>query len=343
MMNHAVTEPTMLPASLPPFAPKGWLRNPHLQGIVSRLPHRRKKVLQLAQPMLNAARPMLLQAREGQLLAWHSAQADRDRPLVVLLHGWEGSSDSLYLLATAAELFDAGYSVLRLNLRDHGESHHLNEELFHSCRDAEVTEAIADARQRLQASTVVMIGFSLGGNFALRVALRAPELLQQVFAVCPVISPPATLDALETGPLLYRKYFLNRWRDSLRRKQAVHPEFFRDTDWLLKDSLTSLTDHFVRHHTDFGELSKYLAGYTLSAERLANLTVPSHVIIAEDDPVIPAVHWHQLQKPEALTLESLPYGGHCGFVLDWAGTGWIERYLGQLLRMRLAPTHKNPI
>ena len=60
----------------------------------------------------------------------------------MLLHGWEGSSDSLYLLSLAQPLFEAGYDVARLNLRDHGDSHHLNEEIFHSCRIAEVVGAV---------------------------------------------------------------------------------------------------------------------------------------------------------------------------------------------------------
>ena len=54
--------------------------------------------------------------------------------LAVLLHGWEGSAASLYILSLAQRLFDHGYEVLRLNLRDHGDTYHLNRELFHSCR-----------------------------------------------------------------------------------------------------------------------------------------------------------------------------------------------------------------
>ena len=319
------------------FAPRGWLRNPHVQGIVSRLPHRKKSVFRDAKAMLAVSRPMLLHASEGNLLAFHSAQKKPSKGLVTLIHGWEGSCDSLYLVATASTLFNAGYDVLRINLRDHGESHHLNAELFHSCRDLEVTEAIADAHKRLGSPAMSLIGFSLGGNFALRVALRRPDIAQQVLAVCPVISPPDTLYALENGPALYRHYFMNRWRASLQRKQIVRPEHFIETDWRLKKTLTELTDHFVREHTDFGALENYLNGYRLNEEKLAKLTVPSHVIIAEDDPVIPAAHWHQLQKPPTLTLTAFAHGGHCGFVTDWAGTGWIEHYLTQLVEQRLAP------
>ena len=60
----------------------------------------------------------------------------------MLLHGWEGSADSTYLLSLAQSLFAAGFEVVRLNLRDHGATHHLNRELFHSCRLPEVVGAV---------------------------------------------------------------------------------------------------------------------------------------------------------------------------------------------------------
>ena len=73
----------------------------------------------------------------------HSARSDVEpRGLVVLLHGWEGSSDSNYMQLTAARLLAAGFAVFRLNFRDHGDSHHLNEGLFHSNRIDEIVDAL---------------------------------------------------------------------------------------------------------------------------------------------------------------------------------------------------------
>ena len=78
------------------------------------------------------------QLTEGvRLLGYHTESAGpKSRGLVVMLHGWEGSADSTYILSVAPKLIAAGYSVFRLNFRDHGDSHHLNRELFHSCRFA---------------------------------------------------------------------------------------------------------------------------------------------------------------------------------------------------------------
>jgi pimeloyl-ACP methyl ester carboxylesterase len=96
------------------------------------------------------------------------------RGLVVLLHGWEGSARSNYILDTGGELLSRGFDVFRLNFRDHGDTHHLNPELFSSNRIEEVVEAVALVQQQYAPRRLAVAGFSLGGNFALRVALRAP-------------------------------------------------------------------------------------------------------------------------------------------------------------------------
>lgn len=323
-----------------PFQPSGLLRNPHLQGIASRLPSRRVRIEQASRVLHDNGRSVLLQGGDALLLGWLSQQSRTTpsaRPLVVLIHGWEGSSDSLYLLATAIEAYHAGFDVLRLNLRDHGDSHHLNPELFHSCRDEEVALAVLDAVHRLQPSALALAGFSLGGNFAMRVALRLQGVpLRQVVAVCPVISPPATLRALETGPLLYRRYFLHKWKESLQRKAALHPEQFRDDQWRRLSSLTALTAHFVAQHTDYPSLLDYLQGYAMTEAKLAALPVPTHVLVAADDPVIPVDDWLAVTKPPQLTLEVSPFGGHCGFVSNWALDGWSERRVVELLQQALA-------
>jgi predicted alpha/beta-fold hydrolase len=95
---------------------------------------------------------------------------------------------------TAARLLESGFEVVRLNFRDHGDTHHLNEEIFHSNRLDEVVNAAVDVAHRFPHRRFVAAGYSLGGNFVLRLALRAPEAglpLARVAAVCPVLDPSA--------------------------------------------------------------------------------------------------------------------------------------------------------
>jgi len=132
----------------------------------------------------------------------------------VLLHGWEGSVNSSYILANWARLYQAGFDVFRLNFRDHGDTHHLNPGIFHSCRLDEVINALRDLQDRLQAGPWFLAGYSLGGNFSLRVALNAEQAglnLAQVVAICPVINPANAMSAMEQGLRFYEWYFERKW------------------------------------------------------------------------------------------------------------------------------------
>ena len=111
------------------------------------------------------------------------------RGLMIILHGWEGSSSSAYVLAAASYFYDRKFSICRLNLRDHGNSHHLNEGLFHGALLQETFDAVNTLAQYSEDLPVYLLGFSLGANFALRIAIKHSQTpiknLGQVFAVSP--------------------------------------------------------------------------------------------------------------------------------------------------------------
>ena len=124
--------------------------------------------------MTDASQEMIIDAGSGvRLLGYHSRQTvSQARGLIILLHGWEGSSDSTYILSTGRFFYRRGYDVFRLNLRDHGKSHHLNRGLFHGALTEETNKAVENISRLFPAGPCYLIGFSLGGNFALRIALR---------------------------------------------------------------------------------------------------------------------------------------------------------------------------
>jgi hypothetical protein len=90
-------------------------------------------------------------------------------------------------------------------------------------------------------------------------------------------------------------------------------------------TLTATTDFFVRRYTDFGSLEAYLNGYALTDGRLAELSVPTRMILAADDPVIPVADVDELGQSPALTLELSAGGGHCGFVDALGRPSWTDR------------------
>jgi predicted alpha/beta-fold hydrolase len=217
---------------------------------------------------------------------------------------------------------------VRLNLRDHGDSHHLNPEIFHSCRIREVVGAVQRLQHLEPAQAVNLVGFSLGGNFCLRVGARAVEAglrLEQVVAVCPVIDPEHTLVRLERGWALYRQYFVWKWRRSLRRKQAAWPQLYDLSEALELDNLTDMTDHLVCKYGGYPSLQAYLHGYAIVDDALASLVHPTRIISAADDPIIPAADLARLARPPALSITCTTLGGHCGFYDGQGDLTWIER------------------
>jgi uncharacterized protein len=290
-----------------------------------------------AAALLGASRELVLDCGAGVRLqgfyaaAVHARRAADRRGLAVLLHGWEGSADSSYVLSVAAALFQRGYGVLRLNLRDHGATQALNRELFHSCRLPEVVGAIAAISAQVPQARLYLGGFSLGGNFMLRVAADplAPAAIAGVVGISPVLDPAATLLALERGLTLYQRYFVRRWSRSLRIKQRAWPDSHDFEDLLRLANLRQMTAGLVQRCTDFGSLDAYLQGYALTGERLAGLRVNARILLAADDPIIPAADLAQLAANPRLAILRTEYGGHCGFMDRWGAPSFADRYMLQ--------------
>jgi predicted alpha/beta-fold hydrolase len=246
------------------------------------------------------------------------------------MHGWEGSSDSLYNLTVGPLLNRHGFDTLRLNLRDHGESHHLNEELFHSCRLQEVVGAFQWIARQFPDRRINAVGFSLGGNFVLRVANRARAAgldLEQAVAICPVLDPAQTMRALDQGPAIYERYFIHKWRRSLIKKRDAFPDKYRFDELASLKSLMHMTDHFVVNYTEYADLHSYLNGYAITEGRLDNIDVRTTVLVADDDPVIPIAGLQTMQFPESVQLYRSPAGGHCGFLQGPRLQTWLDQFV----------------
>jgi len=319
------------------FEPPWWLRNPHVQSTLASSGLRRALRRAHARDLESRAEELILDAGDGvRLQGFHTRQRALDAPrgLAVLLHGWEGSVRSTYLLQTGGRLLGEGWDVFRLNFRDHGDTHHLNRGLFHSCLLDEAIGAVREFTRTHPLMPRVVVGFSLGGNFALRVALHAAQAglkLDGAVAVCPVIDPHQGLFSIERGPWFYHWYFMYKWRRSLRRKQRAFPDaaLFEPGD--LRGDLRGLTTALVKRHTDFGTLDNYLDGYSIAGDALAQLRVPAWILTSRDDPVIPVADFERMELPSSVELDITPRGGHCGFISDVRLSSFAEDYIASKL------------
>lgn len=317
------------------FTPSWPLRHAHVQSALASFKPRNWP--RRGHRMARVATHHVLDCGGGVRLAgWHSAQADRHPAgLALLIHGWEGSHESVYLYSLACSLFDAGYNVFRLNLRDHGGTHSLNEDLFHSARIDEVLGALRAVAALDAARPLFVVGFSLGGNFALRLGLYAKRVGVEPalsIGVCPAIVPGATLTALDNGPALFHRYFIGKWRKTLLAKQAAWPGKYDFADVMAMSNFTEITARFVERYTEYGALEKYLAAYTLGAEQLRSSPSPLAIITAQDDPVVPFSDFAGVEDRPGLRFLAPRFGGHCGFIESFGLKGWAEHRILELFR-----------
>jgi predicted alpha/beta-fold hydrolase len=316
------------------FRPPWPLTSGHIQTMLSSSGVRRLLLPRAARAVQEGAEPVMVDGGGGvRLTGAFTAQKLHPRPrgLAVLFHGWEGSVDSTYVLQTGSRLLADGWDVFRLNFRDHGDSHGLNEALFHSCRLDEVVHALGEIAARWPARPLALAGFSLGGNFALRAALHTSRVgipLSYALAVCPIIDPTEGLFSLEeSAPWFYQAYFMHKWRHSLLAKQKAFPQhqYFEMSE--LKQDLRGLTESLVRRHTDFNSLQQYLDGYSVAGDALMAMQIPATILTARDDPVIPVGAFEQLRLPPNVELDIAEYGGHCGFIRGRNMTSFTDDYI----------------
>jgi len=312
-----------------PFEPQWPWGNRHLQSILpSVLP--RARLRRRARPFLAASRELIVECGDGvRLQAFHARPANANGRAVILLHGWEGSADSCYVVSLGSRLHDAGVEVVRLNLRDHGDTHALNEGIFHSCRLEEVCGAVAQLQRQLQLSKPWLVGFSLGGNFMLRVAACGDPRLAPVagvVAVSPVLHPDSAMRAMEQGWQVYQRYFVRKWSRSLRRKQSLWKDLIHAGIFRLRD-LRGMSAAMVARHTGFPDIGAYLDGYAITGDRLATLNAPAVILASRDDPIIPASDLERLAKHPLLRVVTTERGGHMGFLISPRAGSWINEFV----------------
>ena len=313
------------------FRPAPYLRNGHLQTILASSPFRAwgKK------PICEAAREMIVATSGGvRLLGFHSPQKfKKSKGLVVLLHGWEGSVASTYILCTGNALYERGYDIFRLNFRDHGDSHHLNQGIFYAVLLEEVFEAVRQLCRNAEPKPAFLAGFSLGGNFALRIArkmLQTPIAnLCHVAAISPVLDPAKSTSKVDQYPLI-RIYFLKKWIQSLRKKQKLFPAIYDFTDVLSLKTIQAVTERLLQKYSDFNSAFEYFNEYSLLKDAIKKLPVSTTIISAADDPIIPVEDFYQLELNHRTNLVIQAFGGHNGFIDGFFLRSWYEQKLADI-------------
>ena len=316
------------------FRPAPYLRNGHLQTILASSPFRAWG----NNPMCDAAAEMIIEVSEGiRLHGLYSPQKSNfSKGLVVLLHGWEGSAGSTYILCTGRSLYRRGYDIFRLNFRDHGDSHHLNQGIFYAVLLEEVFQAVHRVCRQAEPKPAFLAGFSLGGNFALRIARRMAETpisnLLHVAAISPVLDPAKSTARVDQYPVI-RLYFRKKWIQSLRKKQLLFPAIYDFDDVMSLKTIRGITDRLLQKASDFNSASDYFREYAILKDAVNDLPVAATILSAKDDPIIPVEDFYQLELNRRTNLVLQTFGGHNGFIDGFLLKSWYEEKLGDIFDM----------
>lgn len=316
------------PASfrIEPFVPRRGIRGGDLQTIISTFA-RRASTLPASERTLVQVEP------EVQVLCHCHWQADRtSAPAAVVVHGLEGSSDSQYVVGIANKLWDAGFSIIRMNVRNCGGTEKLSATLYHSGLSADIGEVIKFLSARDGLRDVFLAGFSMGGNQVLKLAgewgTEAPKCLRGVAAVSPAMDLALSADALHSlRNRIYEWWFLLSLRASIRRKAMLFPEKFKvDLGWWR--SIRDFDHTVTAPHCGFASAEDYYERSSASRV-LRHIAVPTLILHAKDDPFIrvsPSSYEALAQNPCVHFVET-NHGGHCGFLAAPEGYDgrWAER------------------
>ena len=322
-----------------PFEPHPLLRNNHLMTLAASFVPRRF-------PALPAPSERLFETEPGtQLLGHCHWQAERgEHPVLVLVHGLEGSSESGYMRGIAEKAFRAGFSVIRLNQRNCGGTERLTPTLYNSGLSGDYRAVLAELAERDAIPEIFFAGYSMGGNLVLKMAGElgeaAPRQLRGVAAVCPSLDLAACADALERGEnILYRNHFVGSLMRHYRRKARFFPGRY-SLDGLPKiRTLREFDDVITAPRSGYRDAVDYY--YRASAMRVAGrIRVPTLIVTAQDDPFVPIESFSDsaLTSNVFIRLVTPRHGGHCAFISRTAGE---ERFWAEARVTEFCCSHKN--
>ncbi|WP_425046499.1 alpha/beta fold hydrolase [Primorskyibacter sp. S87] len=294
------------------YRPPIWLRSGMLQTALASNSMRKKR----GEEFESNTTKLVLNAGPGLRTSCYLNERPDAAGMIILFHGWLGTPQSSYVVSAAKALHDAGFSVARLTLPEHGEAALMNAAVIDLSRHDFIREAVWDIASRSPETPLGLMGFSLGGNFALRLArdLKAHPIpqLRHVLAVSPVIEPSDTCDMIDAFGI-FRRYFLKKFADLSREKQAEFPEMQGVQEVLAKKSIRSLTEFSVRQWTEYPSIEAYFNAYRIHPDDFAGCPTSLTLLTALDDPIVRSIHAQRLSESAALEPIFTRHGGHNGF------------------------------
>jgi uncharacterized protein len=324
-----------------PFRPARGLSNRHVQTLAGKVLRPGRKV------ELHRER---IETPDGDFLdldfaGWGGARSaeEDEAPLVLVLHGLEGTSRRRYMTTTYEVLLDAGMLPVALNFRGCSGEPNRAVRAYHSGETGDLRLVLELLRDRF-GGPLGLAGYSLGGNVVLKFLGESGTDCRPLVAAAVAVSVPFDLaagaDRLEKGVLgrVYSYYFLSKLRRKIREKSELLRDVC-DTDRVMAASTVRQFDDMVTAPIHGFEDAADYYDRSSAARFIEGIRVPTLVLHSRDDPFLP-----EERIPES-ALVANPFvtpiltdrGGHVAFV---GGTVfrpdfWGERALADFLAAQL--------
>lgn len=273
--------------------------------------------------------------RDSQILGrCHWQQGERhDVPVIVVVHGLEGSSESNYALGIAEKALAAGFHAVRLNQRNCGGTENLTPTLYNSGMSADYRAVLEELSNGDGFEQVFFAGYSMGGNLVTKMAGEfrdgAPKALRGVCTVCPAIDLAASADALERRDnYFYQRHFVTALMARYARKAKLFPQLYSADGLGRVRTVREFDDKITAPHFGFRDAQEYYEA--VGAKKvLAQVRVPMLMITAKDDPFVPfeSLAHAKPEQNHSIQFVTPQHGGHCGFISPSKGPErfWAEQ------------------
>ncbi len=322
-----------------PFRRAWWASGPHAQTLAARV---------LRSPDGPPFERERVEMSDGDFvdIDW-TPDPDPEAPIVLVLHGLEGSSQRRYVRNVCRALLRRGVRPVAMNFRGCSGEPNRSLRFYHSGETSDPGAVVALIRKRYPGRRVGAMGFSLGGNVILKMLGERPDggagLLDAAVAMSVPYDLAAGCDLLERSRMgrAYTQYFLRSLRTKIAGKRDQLGEVL---DLAAVDAARTIRDfdeHVTAPLNDFGSASAYY-GACSSAGFLSEISVPTLLLHARNDPFLPA---HAI--PEAIARDNARLrwvmeeaGGHVGFLegYPWAPRFWADEASADFLASALGAT-----
>jgi predicted alpha/beta-fold hydrolase len=303
-------------------------------------------------PDLPPAEARLFDVAPGvQLLGrMHWQAARQERPVLVLVHGLEGSSESGTLLGLAERAFRAGFSVVRLNQRNCGAGEPYSSTIYNSGMSGDYRAMLAELIEKDRVPEIFFAGWSMGGNLVMKMAgelgAAPPAEFRAVAAICPALNLSVCASTLEeTRNFIYLRHFVRNLKARTLRKARERPGTIRVEGLANVRTVRDFDNAIVAPQFGFRDAEDYYQ-QSSALRVLDSVSVPALILAAQDDPVVPVRTFDvpAIRENTNVTFEAAVHGGHSGFISRWKGTTrfWAEARLLEFFsaHSRLLPACK---